>query len=155
MAIAYRVQVVDIAGKGKGLLALEAIPRGARIISEEAIVVLNVRDMVQMDSVISLLPLATREEFMSFPMTPNSSDPVRSRAAHFLPLVEDGLQTPPRGLFPTICRVNHSCSPNAIYYWHPTLKKEGKLITLCLFHYFRLTIVSSLYSFTCTQRHPP
>jgi hypothetical protein len=68
------------------------------------------------------------------------------------------------GLFPKIARINHSCRPNAAYYWHEGIGKriiyathpiaEGEEITVS---YIPLTIPQSerqnrlnRYGFTCT-----
>ncbi|KAJ7211985.1 hypothetical protein GGX14DRAFT_621194 [Mycena pura] len=119
------IKVVDIPGKGKGVVALESIPKGTRILSEKPRIRLS--DLRGIDS------LSLSEDdlyfFLSFPSHgKDEENPVQSRLKHFLPCV--GSVDNAIGLFETICRVNHTCysplgRPNALYMWREDLKEES------------------------------
>ncbi|KAJ7111349.1 hypothetical protein C8R44DRAFT_677810 [Mycena epipterygia] len=121
-----RIAIVDIAGKGKGVIAKERIPRGTLIISEKPLIILHGTNDLEK---IKALPSAVSHAddilfFMSFPCR-HDEDPIIGRLKHFTPCVGDGAV----GLCPTICRVNHTCyspkgSPNAVYFWNVSTKEE-------------------------------
>lgn len=122
-----RIAIVDIPGKGKGVIAKERIPRGTLIISEKPRITLHGANNLEK---IKALPSAVSHAddilfFMSFPCRPNE-DPIIGRLKHFTPCVGDDAVT----LCPTICRVNPTCyspkgSPNAVYFWNVGTKEEG------------------------------
>lgn len=63
---------------------------------------------------------------MSFPCAVGD-DPIIGRLKHFVPLVGNSHSS--RGLFTTICKVNHLCpspldGPNAAYYWDEESEHE-------------------------------
>ncbi|KAJ7128303.1 hypothetical protein C8R44DRAFT_615647 [Mycena epipterygia] len=120
-----RIAIVDIPGKGKGVIAKERISRGTLIISEKPRITLHGATDLEK---IRALPSAMSHEdevsfFMSFPCGPDE-DPIIGRLKHFTPCGDDAV-----GLCPTICRVNHTCSspkgsPNAAYFWNVGTKEE-------------------------------
>ncbi|KAJ7111449.1 hypothetical protein C8R44DRAFT_856684 [Mycena epipterygia] len=116
-----RISIVDIAGKGKGVIAKERILRGTLIISEKPRITLHGGNALEK---IRALPREDLLFFMSFPCGPNEH-PIFGRLKHFTPCVGDNAV----GLCSTICRVNHTCyspkgSPNAAYFWNVGTKEE-------------------------------
>lgn len=125
LAPAFRV--VEIPGKGKGLVANRFLLRGSLIISEVPIIPLprKMTTMAQLQQLIEVSDPSVAATLMSFP---GSNDPgmmLLSRMQHFLPL--EGSELYQQGLFEIICRANHSCRPNANYFWNNTLGREGQL----------------------------
>ncbi|KAF7329490.1 SET domain-containing protein [Mycena kentingensis (nom. inval.)] len=105
-----RTQLVDIPGRGKGLVAREPIPRGTRILVEKAAFTVHWP--------LDLYTLTPEQIALlrTFPC-PDPQRPIESRLSQLLPC-EIGVS----GLFMTAGRVNHVCysplgSPNAIYGW--------------------------------------
>ncbi|KAJ6607845.1 hypothetical protein B0H10DRAFT_2070019, partial [Mycena sp. CBHHK59/15] len=118
-----RIAIVDIPGKGKGVIANEHIPRGTLIVSEKPSITLP----VNRSEMLKVLPALSQDDLsflLSFPCGPNE-DPILGRLKHFTPCIGDDAA----GLCPTICRVNHTCyspkaSPNAAYFWSVSAKQE-------------------------------
>lgn len=109
-----RIAIVDIAGKGKGVIAQEGIARGTLIISEKPRIILPAISDAGLVKAISALPQEDLSFMSSFPHGPH---PIFGTLKHFIPCVEDHTM----GLCSTICRVNHTCyspkgSPNASYF---------------------------------------
>ncbi|KAJ7606967.1 hypothetical protein DFH06DRAFT_236314 [Mycena polygramma] len=119
------IAIVDIPGKGKGVIAKENIARGTLIVSERPRIILPADDR-KLDQAISRLSEEDLSFILSFPGP--ESDPVRGRFKHFMHCVgDDGKGA--RGLSTAICRVNHTChspewGPNATYSWNDKLKEE-------------------------------
>ncbi|KAJ6615614.1 hypothetical protein B0H10DRAFT_2040251 [Mycena sp. CBHHK59/15] len=118
-----RIAIVDIPGKGKGVIANERIPRGTLIVSEKPRITLldNRSELLKAVSALSQDDLSF---LLSFPCGPNE-DPILGRLKHFTPCIGDDAA----GLCPTICRVNHTCyspkaSPNSAYFWNVSAKQE-------------------------------
>lgn len=120
--------VVDIVGKGQGVIASRFISRGSLIISEPPMIhvpkgasnVLEILEAVSLASPSALAKLATFE---------GSDEPTLalfSRLKHFMPIV--GNEQYQQGLFEIIGRANHSCRPNAIFYWNEPVGENGKLL---------------------------
>ncbi|KAJ6474048.1 hypothetical protein C8R47DRAFT_1144610 [Mycena vitilis] len=121
------IALVDIPGKGKGVVAKEYIRRGALIVSEKPRITLSSKfgDM----GILAAARALSEEDIaymMTFPPTPSDIlPPMLSRLKHFLPCVGDDAF----GLCPTISRVNHTCyspkgSPNSTYFWNERTKCE-------------------------------
>lgn len=117
-------QIVKIPGKGNGVIATKDIRKGALIISEAPIMTVSTSSAARflLPNIVASLTADAQEVFMSLPIL-DEEMPLLSRLRHFLPMVGERLG--PGGLFPTICRVNHSCAPNSIYFWIKELEKEG------------------------------
>ncbi|KAJ6517272.1 hypothetical protein C8R47DRAFT_1312814 [Mycena vitilis] len=120
-----RIAIVDIPGKGKGVIAKEHIARGTLIVSERPRVILPAADDPNLDQAIAGLSEEDLSFILSFPGP--ESNPVRERFEHFMHCVgDDGRDA--LGLSTTICRVNHTCispnwGPNAAYSWNDKLKE--------------------------------
>ncbi|KAJ6557270.1 hypothetical protein DFH09DRAFT_541455 [Mycena vulgaris] len=115
------ISIVDIPGKGKGVIANERIPRGTLIISEKPLIIMPANN--EMFDALSRLTEADLLFLLSFPCA-RDEDPIIGRFKHFTPCGDDVF-----GLCPTICRVNHTCyspkaSPNAVYIWNESAKEE-------------------------------
>ncbi|KAF7319690.1 SET domain-containing protein [Mycena kentingensis (nom. inval.)] len=116
-----RIEVVDIPGKGRGVVAREPIAAGTRILAEEPRIHLKPRGLLG----LQFHPSQFRAEsfsqdqldfLFSFPGS-DEGGRIESRLRHFLPCA-GGAQ----GLFETACRLNHTCcspfgGPNALYSW--------------------------------------
>ncbi|KAJ7147696.1 hypothetical protein C8R43DRAFT_926195 [Mycena crocata] len=119
-----RIDIVDVPGKGKGVIALEHISRGTLIISEKPRITLPVMPSGFPDpAALSALTPDDRAFLLSFPC-PFHEDPILGRMKHFTPAGEATF-----GLCATICRVNHTCCspksrPNAAYAWNNRTKQE-------------------------------
>ncbi|KAJ7501542.1 hypothetical protein B0H11DRAFT_1855311 [Mycena galericulata] len=127
-----RISIVDVPGKGKGVIAKEFIPRGTLIISERPRItlpanasgIIDLRGIFGIFQALSALSEEDAEFFQSFPCAPGEN-PILGRLKHFTPCVGDGAF----GLCPTICRINHTCcspkeSPNSSYVWNRSAKEE-------------------------------
>ncbi|KAI0348154.1 SET domain-containing protein [Trametopsis cervina] len=119
MTSAIACRVVDVPGKGKGLVASRFLPRGSLIVSERPLIQLP-RGFGVFSDIGEYASQPAVEKLMTFPGDPES--PFSSRTKHFLPMV--GSDQYISGLFEIICRANHSCRPNANYYWNNVLGKE-------------------------------
>ncbi|KAF8192276.1 hypothetical protein K438DRAFT_1720588 [Mycena galopus ATCC 62051] len=123
------IAIVNIPGKGKGVVAKEFIPSGTLIISERPRIAIPVAasNPQHLQTAIAFLSTLSQEDhefFLSFPHLP-SENSITGRLKHFIPCVGDDAF----GLFPTICRLNHTCyspkgSPNAAYFWNIGTKEE-------------------------------
>ncbi|KAJ7847729.1 hypothetical protein B0H14DRAFT_3867398, partial [Mycena olivaceomarginata] len=127
-----RIDIVDIPGKGKGVIAKQYIPPGALIISEKPRITLPSGDSGKVDRqgfarIFQALAALSQDDFdffMSFPCAP-SETPILGRLKHFTPCFGDNVF----GLCLTISRVNHTCyspngGPNASYSWNSRTKEE-------------------------------
>ncbi|KAJ6557527.1 hypothetical protein B0H19DRAFT_1376256 [Mycena capillaripes] len=120
-----RIAIVDVPGKGKGVVAKERIARGTLIVSEKPRIIVPTSGEVRILRAISALSEEDISFIMSFPRAGPEENPITSRMKHFIPCVGDDT----RGLCPTICRVNHTCyspmgTPNATYFWNTSSKEE-------------------------------
>lgn len=124
-----RIAIVDVPGKGKGVIAKEYILRGTLIVSEKPKITLPATPAAALEALFSMSQDG-REFLESFPCGPDEN-PILGRLKHFTPCIGDGTV----GLCPTICRVNHTChspkgSPNAAYFWNNRAKVEGVCLAL-------------------------
>jgi hypothetical protein len=130
-----RIAIIDIPGKGKGVVANEYIRRGTLIVSEKPRILLPAGDTAAIRAsairLFASLSADDKEFLLSFPSV--SDDVIIGRFKHFTPCVGDNTW----GLFPTVCRVNHTCyspqgSPNAAYFWNVNMKEEGMWSLQCI-----------------------
>ncbi|KAK7053558.1 SET domain-containing protein [Favolaschia claudopus] len=115
------IAIVDIPGKGKGVIAKEPISRGTRILSEKPRVVLDGRNNLRLQREISGLSKEQLDFVLSFP---GSGTNVFERLKHFTPAGGDSW-----GLCGTVCRINHVCCspksrPNVTYSWNNDSEEE-------------------------------
>lgn len=133
-----RCAITPIIGKGLGVIATSNIIQGQAIITESPFLTVDhPPHILQVTSRLSQLPQASQDLFHTF--TPTLAPHHLSRlvdivATNVIPLggdliedlddevvvvhadgeVEERIRS---GLFETICRVNHSCAPNAQWTW--------------------------------------
>ncbi|KAJ6492239.1 hypothetical protein C8R45DRAFT_192924 [Mycena sanguinolenta] len=123
-----RAAIVDVPGKGKGVVAQERIPRGTLIVSERPRITIHGSNEAASLKVLSTLSEDDASFLDSFPPTP-TKNPRFGRLKHFTPCVTAGGRVTGWGLCPTVCRVNHTCyspmgSPNAAYFWNSSTGEE-------------------------------
>ncbi|KAH8159702.1 hypothetical protein CIB48_g8545 [Xylaria polymorpha] len=122
----------EISGKGRGLVATEAIRAGQTLISRTPALVLNAnafKDLKrgELDNLLARavdsLPLIHRDEILEL----STHDGVRTdeekvgkifRTNSFLTGSHDG-KSKFQSLFATVSRINHSCRPNCAYFFDP------------------------------------
>lgn len=130
--------IQPIKGKGRGLVARRNIAVGQVIIAESPLLeVDHPPSATQVLNRVSRLTDAQRSMFDLFDAGPDAPEAADERLCHivhryFIPLGDDSKasspgdgdsagsdgDTGPSGLFRYICRVNHSCAPNARWTWY-------------------------------------
>jgi hypothetical protein len=116
------VRVAPINGKGQGVFAIQPIQAGTTIIRERPFITFQ-DPLTSLEVYTSLAALSpdSRDIFWSFSgrgaHTPRDVDIAET---NLIPLEGDEAC----GMFVTICRINHCCSPNARWIWS---SKEGKM----------------------------
>ncbi|CZT13475.1 hypothetical protein WAI453_012436 [Rhynchosporium graminicola] len=142
-------EIVDIPGKGKGIIVTQATTPGTLLLSEAPLLTTDVVSSIataeaDLETALSKLSLSEQENFRTLHTNfPENDDEkligiIRSNA---YPL---GSDTDVGGLFPEIARINHSCLPNSVQYWNELLGKQtiyavrpmakGEEITTCYQH---------------------
>lgn len=121
------VAVVDIPGKGKGVVALLNIPAGTRITKEAPYMIMTAGNPSEVDTNITKALTKLDEKQRSAFQSLHNADPSHPCAnyaifnTNALPL---GVNSPKAAVYPTLCRINHSCLPNAHHSWNENLKME-------------------------------
>ncbi|KAG5793906.1 hypothetical protein H9Q69_007023 [Fusarium xylarioides] len=136
------LEVRDIPGKGRGLIAKVDIPAGTRILCEKPLLVASTTIPGDLEATaaprLKALPKSQQREFLSlhnnFPGKDPFSGIIRTNA---LPCGPGSIVG---GVYPTICLINHSCLPNSHNNWnseagHETIHairpiKAGEEITI-------------------------
>ncbi|KAI0183968.1 hypothetical protein EV127DRAFT_457200 [Xylaria flabelliformis] len=119
-------EVMEIPGRGKGLVAKVDIPKGTRIICEKPLFTLRSSAPPSVHRLVAEklkpLPKDKQREFLSlhnnFPGQYAFAGIMRTNA---LPC---GPDSPVGGIYPTICLINHSCIPNAHNNWNEEAQHE-------------------------------
>jgi len=125
-------KLVDIEGKGKGLIAANDIQAGDRIMIDRPLVKLppgSDRTVVAQDLLASLNLLPEEDKLEYFTLTSNPSklpqDPGARVTEEMMALsifesnaVRSGNES---ALYKNVCRINHSCLPNAMYSYRAEL----------------------------------
>ncbi|OTA68802.1 hypothetical protein K449DRAFT_344677, partial [Hypoxylon sp. EC38] len=114
------IEVRQIPGKGRGLIAVCDIAKGARIVCESPLFLIKSMERTKLDKVLGakLKDLAKEQQrqFLSlhnnFPGKHAFAGIVKTNA---LPC---GCDSTIGGIYPTICLINHSCLPNAHSNWN-------------------------------------
>ncbi|KAF7358708.1 SET domain-containing protein [Mycena sanguinolenta] len=122
-----RVAIVDVPGKGKGVVAQEHIQRGTLIVSEKPRIMLPCSNKLDGLKFLSSLSRDDLAFLLSFPCG-QGENAIFGRLKHFTPCVADG-EVVGWGLCSTVCRVNHTCyspmgGPNSAYFWNDSTGKE-------------------------------
>ncbi|OAK99082.1 hypothetical protein IQ06DRAFT_348702 [Phaeosphaeriaceae sp. SRC1lsM3a] len=122
--------IVDVAGKGKELIATKDIPLGTRIISEKPFVTsgLHVASLeqlqVQVSQQVNSLSESQQEAFLSLHnIYPYTSSAARYRGIFRTNALPTGPSLQIGGIFLIACRINHACDNNAQNYWNDNLEQ--------------------------------
>jgi SET domain len=120
----------DMPGKGKGLVAIEKISKGTRILSEEAVVTVNEpvsseRLRVSICQQVEALSEHQRRAFLSM----HNIHPYKNAAEQYLGIVRtNSLPAEAVGdkgaIFLEACRINHACDNNAQKNWNEKIKRH-------------------------------
>jgi SET domain-containing protein len=123
--------LTNVAGKGKGLVATENIPKGTRILPEEPVITtpeyqqdnegLKPHISQQVDS----LSASQRESFFSL----HNIHPYQNIDEQSLGIVQtDALPVETKGIggaiFLEACRINHTCDNNAQKHWNQRIERH-------------------------------
>jgi len=160
--VSPKIKICEINGKGKGIIALENILRGTLLMCESPAISLRLTPSGTRIYEADILSIMTSDDklsvLLSFPELPLPLDsqppdprlaPVFGRFPHFLPMGDSA-----RGLFPTICRANHACIPNAMYSWQEDKSAEVlyAMADICEGNEVEVSY-KQLYEFTLTDFH--
>lgn len=124
-AMTSHVEIREIPNKGKGVVAVTSIPLGTRVLSEEPLLVCQcLPDKANLNSLLAdkpkRMPLESQRGFLSL-YNKDAGGP------HPLAGIFDTNSFPLGGaaegaVYPTVCRLNHSCRPNCMASWNATLR---------------------------------
>ncbi|KAG6299771.1 hypothetical protein E4U45_004312 [Claviceps purpurea] len=165
----------DVPGKGKGLVATRNIPKGTRILSEQALFTITyVTDVQERQRLISqqvdLLSNDQRDAFLSMHNVHTFNDTARRYLGIFQTnsLPAEGISTPyNRAICLQTCRINHDCEYNAVFNWNEMIKRHtvhvirdisaGEEITVSYVDFLRSReirqiILKAAWDFTCSCR---
>ncbi|KAF2727774.1 SET domain-containing protein [Polyplosphaeria fusca] len=121
----------DVPGKGKGLVAIEDIPKGTRILSEKPVITTPERQRddewlkTHISQQVGSLSEHQRQSFFSMynlhpyqNVAEQSLGIIRTNA---LPIEANGVGG---GVFLEACRINHACDNNAAKNWNQYIKRH-------------------------------
>ena len=121
----------DVPGKGKGLVAIENISKGTRILSEEPIIIIPGNKMNSEQRQISIYQqVATLSEHQARAfLSMHNIHPYRNAAERYLGIVlTNSLPAEADGdkgaIFLEACRINHACDNNAQKSWNERIKRH-------------------------------
>jgi hypothetical protein len=119
----------DVPGKGKGLVALEKISKGTRILSEEAVITIPRNEMNSERLQISIYQqVATLSEHQQRAfLSMHNIHPYRDAAERYLGIFQtNSLPAEAVGdkgaIFLEACRINHACDNNSQKNWNENIK---------------------------------
>lgn len=121
----------DVPGKGKGLVAIEKIPKGTRILSEEPIITIPQNQPVSDElraSICQQFNALSEHQQQAFLSMHNIHAYGTAAEQYFgivrtnaLPIESDGIEV---GIFLEACRINHACDNNAQKNWNENIKRH-------------------------------
>lgn len=121
----------DVPGKGKGLVAIENIPKGTRILSEQPVITTPERQRddewlkTHISQQVDSLSEHQRQSFLSmhnlYPYQNVAEQSLGIIRTNGLPIEADGIGG---GVFLEACRINHSCDNNAQKHWSQSIKRH-------------------------------
>lgn len=123
--------IQDVPGKGKGLVAIEKIPKGTRILSEEPIIVipgnsLNIEQLqISIHQQVANLSENQRRAFLSM----HNIHPYSNAAERYVGIVRTNslpaaADADEGAIFLEACRINHACDNNAQKSWNERIKRH-------------------------------
>lgn len=120
------IRIADIEGKGQGVFAAKPFMAGTTILRERPFVMFqDPLTSLEVYTALTALSPDSRDIFWSFSgrgaHTPMDVDIAETNLIPF-----DGEEA--CGMFENICRINHSCSPNARWIWSSTDGKMGQCL---------------------------
>ncbi|KAH9208603.1 hypothetical protein DL95DRAFT_395098 [Leptodontidium sp. 2 PMI_412] len=162
-------EVIDIPGKGKGIIVTQNITPGTLLLSEAPLIKTDVVQSLttaeqDLENALGKLSISEQENFRTLHTNfPENTEEkligiIRSNAYPLGPDTEVG------GLFADIARINHSCLPNTVQHWDELLGKQtiyavrpianGEEITTCYqpggTSSKRKEILKEFFKFDCT-----
>jgi hypothetical protein len=121
----------DVPGKGKGLVAIENISKGTRILSELPVITTPMRQRdskwlkAHISQQIDSLDETQRQLFFSmynrYPYENVVEQSFGILRTNSLPIEDNGIRG---GIFLEACRINHACDNNAQKHWNPSIKRH-------------------------------
>lgn len=162
----------DVPGKGKGLVAIENIPKGTRILSEEPIIVLPEgerdcqRQRTSIRQQVDALSAIKRQAFLCM----HNVQAYKNDSERYYEIVRTNafpIGADKMGIFLEACRINHACDNNAQKKWNGNIKRhtvhalrdieKGEEITISYLeinqsHKARNETLKAKYNFTCSCR---
>lgn len=120
-------RITEIPGKGVGVVASVDITKGTRILCETPILTVRHASISELNETIAQkLRAMTKDQqvqFLSLYNAHTGSMPpfVGITKTNALPC---GSDSPIGAIYPTICRINHSCIPNTMHNWNDARKQE-------------------------------
>ncbi|KAG5959821.1 hypothetical protein E4U58_004831 [Claviceps cyperi] len=162
-----------IPGKGKGLVATERIPKGTRILCEQALFTISSVTSIEerkrlICQQVEALSNGQRDVFLSM----RNVRPCNNTAERYLDIfqtnslpAEDVPET--SAIFLEACRINHDCDHNAVHQWNDNIKRhtvhavrdipKGKEITTSYIPYlrnreWRQRTLQQSFDFACSCR---
>ena len=117
-------KIVPIPGKGMGVVATSRIHRGERIMADPPLLVVTegLTDK-SLAALVARLPIPLRRAFFNLAQNTARFGEEKTSlgivATNGIPYMHHGVRS--GGIFPTACRINHSCDANAAYKWHALL----------------------------------
>jgi hypothetical protein len=129
MDISSMYALRDVPGKGKGLVAIENISKGTRILSELPVITTPERQRdskwlkAHISQQIDSLDETQRQLFFSmynrYPYENVVEQSFGILRTNSLPIKDNGIGG---GIFLEACRINHACDNNAQKHWNPSIK---------------------------------
>jgi hypothetical protein len=121
----------DVPEKGKGLVAIEKIPKGTRILSEEPIITIPQNQPVSEQlraSICQQFNALSKHQQQAF-LSMHNIHAYGTAAEQYLgivrtnalPIESDGIEA---GIFLEACRINHACDNNAQKSWNENIKRH-------------------------------
>lgn len=121
----------DVPGKGKGLVAIQDIPSGTQILSEQPVITIPERHRnnewlkTHISSQVDSLKEHQQQSFLSmfnlYPYQDAAEQYLSIIRTNSLPIDADGISG---GIFLEACRINHACDNNAQKNWNQLLKRH-------------------------------
>ena len=121
----------DVPGKGKGLIAIEKISKGTRILSEEPIITMsdniNESDIEQLQiSICQQVDALSEHQRRAF-LSMHNIHAYRNAAEQCFGIFRTNglpIDTSEGGIFLEACRINHACDNNAQKHWNWNIKRH-------------------------------